>query len=46
MLFRIEPPLNISYEHLDRLLEGLENILTENKSFIKLAVSNVKNIFG
>ncbi len=45
-VIRIEPPLNISYEHLDRLLEGLENILTENKSFIKLAVSNVKNIFG
>jgi len=44
-VIRIEPPLNIGYEHLDHLIGALEGIFSENQSFVKLAIGNVKNIF-
>ncbi|MCX8129238.1 MAG: aspartate aminotransferase family protein [Clostridia bacterium] len=43
-VIRIEPPLNISYKHLDRLVEALEGILKDNKGFIGMALGNVKNM--
>ncbi len=44
-VIRIEPPLNITYEQIDKLIFALEKIFSENKSFIKMALSNAKNIF-
>ncbi|MFZ7102389.1 MAG: aspartate aminotransferase family protein [Peptococcaceae bacterium] len=44
-VIRIEPPLNIEKEYLDKLIYSLEEIFNANQSFIKLAFSNIKNIF-
>jgi putrescine aminotransferase len=44
-VIRIEPALTIEYNYLDRLVEALEEIFKGNQSFIKMAFSNIKNIF-
>lgn len=44
-VIRIEPPLIITYEQIDKLVYALEKIFLENKSFIKMALSSAKNIF-
>lgn len=43
-VIRIEPPLTIEYQYLDRLGFALEEIFKSNKSFIKIAFSNIKNV--
>jgi len=43
-VIRIEPPLIIEYQHLDRLVEALTEIFQTSKSFVKMALANVKNI--
>jgi len=44
-VIRIEPPLTIEYEHLDKLLLALEDIFKNHQSFLKMAFANVKNVF-
>jgi putrescine aminotransferase len=44
-VIRIEPPLNISYQYLDKLVYALEKIFNQSQSFIKLAFDNVKHIY-
>lgn len=43
-VIRIEPLLTIEYKQLDTLVEALEEIFQSNKSFIKIAFSNLKNV--
>lgn len=43
-VIRIEPPLTVKYEYLDRLIIGLEKILIKNKSIESIAISNTKNL--
>ncbi|NLT94951.1 MAG: aspartate aminotransferase family protein [Clostridia bacterium] len=43
-VIRIEPPLTIEYEQMDKLVWALEDIFQKNKSFIKMAIANLKNV--
>jgi len=45
-VIRLEPPLTISYGQIDRLLEGLEDILSRNKGLGGMALSSAKTALG
>lgn len=45
-VIRIEPPLIISKEDIDIMLNALEDILKKNKGLFKLTLSTVKNVTG
>ncbi|SMB96353.1 putrescine aminotransferase [Desulfonispora thiosulfatigenes DSM 11270] len=42
-VIRIEPALNINHEYLIKLIDALDNIFSDNQSFIKMAFSSIKN---
>lgn len=41
-VIRLEPPLTVSYEELDRVITALERILEKHRGFASLAFSGVK----
>jgi len=43
-VIRIEPPLAISYEHMNKLINALDEIFIKNKGFMGIALGSVKNI--
>ncbi|UNC91913.1 aspartate aminotransferase family protein [Candidatus Contubernalis alkaliaceticus] len=43
-VIRLEPPLNISYEQIDYMLDSLEKVLTKNKGFLSLASKSSKSL--
>ena len=43
-VIRLEPPLIISYDEIDRMVEALEEICRKHKSFFSLAMSGSKTI--
>lgn len=43
-VIRIEPALTIEYQQMDKLIEALEEIFYNNKGFIKMAFSTLKNV--
>lgn len=43
-VIRVEPPLNIEYKYLDLFIRALDEIFNNNKSFLKLVLTNVKNM--
>ncbi len=45
-VIRLEPPLIVTYEHLDHVIDSLDKIFASNKSVMKLALSTTKNILG
>lgn len=45
-VIRIEPPLTVSYEEIDTMLDALEAVLRRNTSTIKVALSGIKNVIG
>ncbi len=45
-VIRLEPPLMVTREQVDRVLNAIDIILAKNKSFFGLATSGVKTIIG
>ena len=45
-VIRLAPPLTVTYEELDHVIDSLDKIFASNKSVIKLALSNSKSIIG
>ncbi|SEG11736.1 putrescine aminotransferase [Caloramator fervidus] len=43
-VIRIEPPLTISYEEIDKLLYSLEDIFKKNSSFLSLGIESGRQI--
>ena len=43
-VIRMEPPLNISYEQIDYMLDSWEKVLKGSKGFLGLASKNTKNL--
>jgi len=43
---RLEPPLVVTYEQLDRVLEAMEEVLKTNRSAVKIVFSGIKNAVG
>ncbi|MDF9407456.1 MAG: Putrescine aminotransferase [Pelotomaculum sp. PtaB.Bin013] len=44
-VIRLEPPLTVTREQIDTLLEALDGILGKHKDFISVAASSAKTIF-
>lgn len=42
-VIRLEPPLTVSYEEIDRMLKAVDAVLRKNTSTLKVAVSGLKN---
>ena len=40
-VIRIEPPLTIGYEHIDKLVNSLEKIFEKNKSMLRMAIGSM-----
>lgn len=45
-VIRLEPPLTVTYEELDYVINSLDKTFASNKSVIKLALSSSKSIIG
>ncbi|KUO48919.1 MAG: putrescine aminotransferase [Desulfitibacter sp. BRH_c19] len=45
-VIRLEPPLTVTYEELDYVVNSLDKTFAANKSVIKLALNSSKNIIG
>ena len=45
-VIRFEPPLIISYEEIDYLLEALEKVFEKNKGLLDLAVKSARDFLG
>lgn len=45
-VIRLEPPLIVTEEQIDRVVDALEEILTSQKSFLGLAMASSKTILG
>jgi len=43
---RLEPPLTVTYEQLDRVVSALDEILGRNRTAVKVVFSGVKNVIG
>ncbi|HDR5039337.1 TPA: aspartate aminotransferase family protein, partial [Bacillus anthracis] len=43
-VIRIEPPLTVTYEQLDKFVSSLEEILMKNRSIGTIALNNTKNL--
>jgi len=43
-VIRIEPPLTVTYEQLDKFVHALEDILRKNKGISTMALNNTKNL--
>lgn len=43
-VIRIEPPLTVSKEQIDRLVDALDDIFKKSKGFIGMALGSVKNV--
>ena len=44
-VIRLEPPLTVTEEQIDRVLNALEDILTRHKGFFSVAAAGVKTVF-
>ncbi|MDD4751716.1 MAG: aspartate aminotransferase family protein [Desulfitobacteriaceae bacterium] len=45
-VIRLEPPLTVSYEQLDILVDALNRICRKHKSFSSMAISSAKTVLG
>lgn len=45
-VIRLEPPLTVSYEELDKLVEALEDIFTKRHGFMSMALSSGKTVIN
>ncbi|WP_031515339.1 aspartate aminotransferase family protein [Desulfofalx alkaliphila] len=45
-VIRLEPPLIVEYQQLDKVIGALEDILSSHKGFISIATSSAKTIFN
>lgn len=45
-VIRLEPPLTVSYEELDYVINSLNKVFTANKSIMKLALRSSKNVIS
>ena len=45
-VIRLAPPLTVTYEELDHVIDALDKTFASNKSVIKLALSSSKSILG
>lgn len=43
-VIRVEPPLTVSTEQIDKLIEALEGIFRFNRGFIRMAAGSIKNL--
>jgi len=43
-VIRLEPPLNVTPEQIDTLLQALEQVFAEHKSFFSMAASGAKTV--
>ncbi|KUK82890.1 MAG: Ornithine/acetylornithine aminotransferase [Pelotomaculum thermopropionicum] len=43
-VIRLEPPLNVTSEQIDTLLQALEQVFSEHKSFFSMAASGAKTV--
>ena len=45
-VIRLEPPLIVGKEEIDRVVEALDEILNRNKSLLGLTMSTARNFLG
>jgi len=45
-VIRLAPPLTVTYEELDYVIDALDKVFESNKSVVKLALSSSKSIIG
>ena len=45
-VIRLEPPLTVSYQEIDQLLNALHIIFSENKGLFNMAISGAKSVLG
>jgi putrescine aminotransferase len=45
-VIRLEPPLTVSYEELDKMVESLEEIFTKRNGFMSMALSGGKTVIN
>lgn len=43
-VIRVEPPLTMSTEQLDRLTDALQEIFSQNRGFLRMAAGSLKNL--
>jgi len=45
-VIRLEPPLTVSYEQLDQVVDAFDQLFSRHKSFLKMALQSGKNIIS
>lgn len=45
-VIRLEPPLTVSYEQLDQVVDAFDKLFSRHKSFLKMALQSGKNIIS
>lgn len=45
-VIRLEPPLTVSYEEIDKMLEAMDSVLKKNTSTLRVALSGLKNMIS
>lgn len=45
-VIRLEPPLTVSYEQLDQVVDAFDKLFSRHKSFFKMALQSGKNIIS
>ena len=45
-VLRLEPPLNVSYEHLDYCVDAFDKLFSKHKSFLKIALQSGKGVLS
>ncbi|MDI3529359.1 MAG: putrescine aminotransferase, partial [Thermoanaerobacter sp.] len=45
-VIRLEPPLIVTKEQIDKVVDALDEILTRNSSFLGITVSGAKTVLG
>ena len=45
-VIRLEPPLTVSYDEIDKMLQALNRVLEKNSSTFRVALSGIKNVIA
>ena len=45
-VIRLEPPLTVSYEELDKVVDAFDDLFSRHRSFLKMALRSGKNILA
>ena len=45
-VIRLEPPLTVSYDEIDKMLQALNSVLKKNSSTFRVALSGIKNVIA